>query len=71
MLGIACIFAQIDVRKARLQGELFRAVFEGRKDVFGSLLIRNLGLGFALSVASKALANFVSTMGCFTFLLIG
>ncbi|KAF4688965.1 ATP-binding cassette sub- D member 3 [Perkinsus olseni] len=63
MLGIACIFAQIDVRKARLQGELFRAVFEGRKDVFAPLLLRNLGLGLALSVASKALANFVSSLG--------
>ncbi|KAF4677477.1 ATP-binding cassette sub- D member 3 [Perkinsus chesapeaki] len=63
MLIIACIFAQIDVRKARLQGELFKSVFEGRKNVFGYLLVRNLGLGFALSVANKALANVVSSLG--------
>ena len=60
-----CTFAfmLIDLRKARLQGELFKAVFLGDRKEFFALLPKNIIVEFALTCFNKILANVVSSLG--------
>lgn len=65
LLGIlACtvIFVLVDLRKARLQGELFKSVFLGDRRKFGSLLFENLLTEMTITVFNKLLANNVSRL---------
>ena len=63
MFGCAFVFAVVDVRKAFVSGQLFRAVFEGDKPQFKRLLGLSVGLCLVLTVFNKILANLVSSLG--------
>ena len=62
MLGCAFVFSLVDVRKAFVSGQLFRAVFDGDKPTFRKLLTQNIGLCVVLTVFNKILANLVSRL---------
>jgi putative ATP-binding cassette transporter len=63
MLGCAFVFSVVDVRKAFVSGQLFRAVFEGDRSAFKKLLAFNIGLSIILTMFNKVLANLVSSLG--------
>ena len=63
MLGCAFVFSVVDVRKAFVSGQLFRAVFEGNNSSFRKLLAMNIGLSVVLTLFNKILANLVSSLG--------
>lgn len=63
ILAIAVCFVLLDLRKARLQGELFKTVFMGNTSLFKTLLFQNLGLELTVTVFNKLLANNVSSLG--------
>lgn len=63
MLGCAFVFSVVDVRKAFVSGQLFRAVFEGNHSSFKKLLAVNIGLSIILTMFNKVLANLVSSLG--------
>ena len=63
MLGCAFVFSVVDVRKAFVSGQLFKAVFEGDGGAFKKLLALNIGLSVVLTVFNKVLANLVSSIG--------
>ena len=63
MLGCTFVFAVVDVRKAFVSGQLFKAVFEGNNSSFKKLLLVNILLSVVLTVFNKVLANLVSSLG--------
>jgi ABC-type uncharacterized transport system fused permease/ATPase subunit len=63
IMGCAGAFVLIDLRKARLQGELFKQVFLGNIPKFRGLLVQNIVAVFALASFNKILANIVSSLG--------
>ena len=63
MFGCAFVFSVVDVRKAFVSGQLFRAVFEGDKSRFKKLLAFNVCLCLVLTAFNKILANLVSSLG--------
>jgi ABC-type uncharacterized transport system fused permease/ATPase subunit len=63
IMGCAAAFVLIDLRKARLQGDLFKQVFLGNIPKFRGLLAQNILAVFALASFNKILANVVSSLG--------
>eukprot|EP00937_MAST-01D_sp_MAST-1D-sp2_P000603 g603.t1 len=63
IMACAAAFVMIDLRKARLQGDLFKQVFLGNVPKFRGLLVQNIVAVFALASFNKILANIVSSLG--------
>eukprot|EP00808_Paulinella_micropora_P006840 g641.t1 len=63
ILACTAVFVLIDLRKARLQGQLFQQVFLGRSGKFWRMLVENVMVGLTLATCNKLLANIVSSLG--------
>eukprot|EP00457_Paulinella_chromatophora_P000498 gb/GEZN01000498.1/.p1 GENE.gb/GEZN01000498.1/~~gb/GEZN01000498.1/.p1 ORF type:complete len:1324 (+),score=253.94 gb/GEZN01000498.1/:41-4012(+) len=63
ILACTAVFVMIDLRKARLQGQLFQQVFLGSPRKFWRMLAENVLVGLTLASCNKLLANIVSSLG--------